>query len=263
MRLLGVDCETTGLDVKTERITELGAVLWDTDMRAPVWFFSHFLFDDSIETLLKSPEKVRGETRSEMVARISGFTLEFLQEFGRVPYTVFSDLDHFCENTAIDYIVAHNGRDFDIPLLAAEMDRHGVKEPRFTQKTLVDTKYDLPWKVQPDSLKLKHLAMEANFINPFPHRAVTDVLTMFKVLDQFPIEEVVEFMKIPSQIIRAMVPHPKNDQGKGKDLAKAAGFRWQEIGYKRFDNCWVKLIKVNKLEEEKARLPGYEVVVIG
>jgi oligoribonuclease (3'-5' exoribonuclease) len=36
MKLLGIDLETTGLDVTKDRIIEIGMVLWETDTQTPI-----------------------------------------------------------------------------------------------------------------------------------------------------------------------------------------------------------------------------------
>ena len=39
----GVDLETTGLDPQKDQVTEVGAVLWDTELNAPIKFFNKLL----------------------------------------------------------------------------------------------------------------------------------------------------------------------------------------------------------------------------
>lgn len=252
MRVLGIDFETTGLDLEKDRITEVGAVLWDTETKAPIQFYSHFLHDTAME------ERFSPETLA-MMKRLCGITPELLRDWGRSPTAAFVDLGFLAG--AADYIVAHNGNQFDKPFLMNELKRHGVDNP-LKDKPWLDTKVDLPHETPPDSNKLKHLALEQGFINPFAHRAVFDVLTMLRVLSNFDLEKVIAYSKEPSIVIRAVVPHPKQDQGKGKDMAKAAGFRWQEVDYKIYDLCWVKKIKASKLEEERKKLPDYQIVVL-
>lgn len=256
MRILGVDTETTGLDLANDRIVEVGAVLWDTDSKAPLATFSDFIFDQGILERIEKPET------SAMMERVSGLKRSILEEFGGAPSRVFTDLRELARVHGAEYIVAHNGNQFDKPLLLNEFKRHDVDPGPLGSLHWLDTKVDLPHKVQPDSNKLKHLAMEQGFINPFPHRAAFDVLTMLKVLSAWDIKEVVEYSKLPTLVVRAVVPHPKNDTGTGKDAAKAAGYRWQELDYKQYPLSWVKKIKAHKLEEERAKLPGYQVVVL-
>lgn len=256
MRILGLDFETTGLDLENDRITEAGAVLWETDTNTPLKFFHHYVLPDAGMRARFTPET------TEMMARLCGITPAMLEEFGVSPNLVLSDLSALCDIYGVKVIVTHNGNGYDKPLLLNELKRHALHGTPMESLHWVDTKQDLPHRKPPESNKLKHLALDNGFINPFAHRAIFDVLTMLKVLATFDIEEVITYSKIPSKVIRAVVPHPKQDQGKGKDFAKANGYRWQEIDYKVYDLCWVKKIKEDQLDAEKARLAPYPVVVL-
>ena len=255
MRLLGIDFETTGLDVQKVRITEIGCVLWDSMTHRPLVMSGGFVYDPSMEELF-TPETVA------MMDRVSGITPDLLREFGKPMAKWIEELNGFIGAHKVDYFVAHNGNQYDKPLLAAEIKRHGANAPFLMDTKWLDTKTDIPWPTPPDSNKLKHLALDAGFINPFAHRAITDVMTMMMVLSKQDIDAVVAHSKKPSIVIRAVVPHPKQDKGVGKDKAKAAGFRWQEVDYKVYDLCWVKKIKEDQLEAERAKLPDYQVVII-
>jgi DNA polymerase III epsilon subunit-like protein len=255
MRLLGLDFETTGLDLANDRITEVGLALWDVDTKRPLVTYGQFLIDDGIRARL-NPDTVA------MMERVSGISPSLLEEFGMCPIKLFSWLDTFCFEHGVDYICAHNGNGYDKPLLAAELKRHGVPTRMVDKIHWLDSRVDIPHPSPPDSNKLKHLALDAGFINPFAHRAVFDVLTMLRVLSHYDLNEVVRYSRIPSVVIRAVVPHPKQDGGKGKDRAKAAGFRWREVDYKVYENCWVKKIRVDQLEAERAKLPGIQIVVL-
>jgi DNA polymerase-3 subunit epsilon len=248
MRLLGLDFETTGLDTKNDRITEIGLCLWEVETKRPLTTVGVFLHDASYPKL------------SDEITKLTGITDEMLQEFGTEPKGNLQWLDSYCSRHRVDYVVAHNGRDFDMPFLEAEFDRHGVAGDCIRHLPLIDTKTDIPFASEPDSRRLKHLALDCGFINPFAHRAVFDVLTMLRVLSNYSIEDVVNYAKIPWMVVRAVVPHPKYDGGAGKDLAKKIGFRWQDIGGKNYPGWWVKKIKEDQLDAESRKLPGYQIV---
>ena len=89
-----------------------------------------------------------------------------------------------------------------------------------------------------------HLAAEHDFLNPFAHRAVFDVLTMFKVLSHYDIDEVVRYSKVPWVTVQAMVGFNNNK------LAKERSYRWNPDR-----KIWWRLVKQDKLEQERKEAP--------
>lgn len=251
MRLLGLDFETTGLDPKTDRVTEVGLVLCEAGHADPLVTYGFLIKDSTIPPL------------SAEIKALTGITNDMLTEFGNMPSYVFYCMDSVCKIHKVDFIVAHNGTSFDKLFLQAELDRHSLSCNTLRDLEWIDTKVDIPHAVAPDSNKLKHLLAEKRMFNPFAHRAVFDAAYMMWYLAQFDIEDVLEYRARPNIVIRALVPHPRTDNGKGKDAAKAAGFRWQEINYKKYENCWVKMIKEDELDAETKKLPDYALVKIG
>jgi DNA polymerase-3 subunit epsilon len=111
-----------------------------------------------------------------------------------------------------EYIVAHNGTRFDRLFLE--------KQTWKPEKPWIDTLTDVPYPNEIVTRKLNFLAAEHGFLNPFPHRAIFDTLTMLKVFSLYAIDHVVEDMKSPLVKIMAQVSY--EEKSKAKDL----GFRW-------------------------------------
>lgn len=239
MRLLGLDFETTGLDTGNDRITEIGMVLWDGEKHRPLLQSSIFVYDPGIEERL-TPETVL------MMERVCGLTPQILKEFGVPAPLALSIVASMCEIHKPEYIVAHNGENYDRPLLMAELARHGTASDFLRSLPWIDTRVDIPFEHEPDSRKLKHMALDVGFINPFPHRAVSDVLTMLKILSCYDLEKVIAYSKIPFVTVRAMVDY------KDRELAKARRFSWEKLGDKVFPKQWIKKIKLDQLEKERA-----------
>jgi DNA polymerase-3 subunit epsilon len=232
MRVLGLDFETNGLNTAEDRITEIGAVLWDVQTKTPLLMEGIYLHDD---TYPPQPAEI---------VRLTGITDSTLREFGLHPRMGLARLEEICEKYRPEYIVAHNGENFDRPFLKCELSRSGVEAPVLSALPWIDTRADIPFDVEPESRRLKHLALDQGFINPFAHRAVFDVLTMLRVLGGHDIEKVIAYQKIPFVVCRAMTNY---DQ---KELAKAQRYSWEKIGDKVYPKMWVKRVKENLLEQE-------------
>ena len=234
MLLLGLDFETTGLDFQTDRITEIGAVLWDTDQRQPVQIFSALVAHDDAPVI--TPE----------IAQLTGITESMLRLHGRSPYEAFRDLIALINEC--EFIVAHNGAGFDRPMLEAQMRRydedesfHHVAETYPWTTPWIDTCMDIEFPPHITTRKLVHLAAEHGFLNPFAHRAIFDVLTMLRILDAYPLQPILECAMQPIVTLQALVSFDD------RELAKARGYRWSAN-----QKAWLKKVKAHKVKQEEA-----------
>lgn len=201
MILLGLDLETTGLDLAQSEIIEIGAVLWDWPRQKPIK-----ILNELIHAKASIPE--------EIVA-ITGIEQRDLEQFG-IPLE--EGLKKLFEMAAsAQYIVAHNGSQFDRLFLEREW---ASCAPLRLQQEWIDTLTDVPFGSQVTTRKLTYLAAEHGFLNPFSHRAIFDVLSMFKVLSHYDLDEVLKLRASPLRRVVAQVTYDQREQAKG------AGFRW-------------------------------------
>lgn len=223
MLLLGIDLESGDnfqVPPKDQFITELGMVLWDTDTRQPVEFFNR---------ILKHPSK----TVVDEAADYTGITPQIIERFGVTPGpAVIAEI--LVMLSKADYIVAHNGIQFDKVVLGEFLASHGKKLP---EKVWIDTMIDVPYPRHCKQRNLTYLAGYHRLVNPFAHRAVTDVLIMLTILDMYDIDVVIESAKSPLIVVQAMVSF--ND----KDDAKKEKFSWERAGNNTYPKAWVKMMK--------------------
>ena len=217
MLVLGIDVDTTGLNPAQDEIIELGAVVWDVEQKKPMQLLSDLIL-------------IHGSVSPE-ITEITGISNADLKASGLAPEDSYKKL--LAMSSQCDYVVAHNGRDFDKPFV----DR-ALKEFELSlDLPWLDTLYDVPYAVKISSRKLVHLCAEHGFLNPFSHRAVFDVLSMMTVFSQYDFAEIEEMYKSPQRKLIAKVSFEE------KDKAKRAGFRWdpsERVWYKNLKECQLK-----------------------
>lgn len=221
MYWLGFDCETTGLDVRKDSIIEVGAVLWDVERKAPVMQYG---------ALIKG-----NFTVTEEITRITGITKEDTDKFGIPFQDAVRGMGDLIRHAS--HIVAHNGTNFDRPILEAELLRHELPVP---PHPWIDTAVDIDFPAELTVRKLSYLACEHGFLNPFAHRAVSDVLTMLKIVGQYDAKQILAWAASPPVTIRAKVTYDD------RLLASSRGYRWN--AEKKY---WVKTLKEFMLEDER------------
>jgi DNA polymerase III epsilon subunit-like protein len=262
MKVCIVDFETNGFNPVTDRATEIGALLVDTkDYSAP----------PGVGTLLYDKDY---PPQPEVIVQVTGITDVMLKEHGRpFPWALSQITAMFEEHGWPDYFLAHNAV-FDQGFFQWEMKRYkemltGVYDMKTLQRL-----FDLQWicSIQdishPEKFKCKklsHLALDYGMaIDPKTlHRAFDDVVLLANMLAHVDINwnTTAERLKMPWLVVRAMVPKPWEDNGAGKDKAASLGFRWENLGDKKYDKMWVKKIKEVDIKSESEKL-GYELTII-
>lgn len=223
MKLLGLDFETLGLSPETDDITEVGLVLYDTDLRQPVRVTGYLVATD--------------KTVTEEITRLTGITNAMLKEHGIPPRKALEGLLAAAKN--IQFFVAHNGNDFDKPFLEAWCKRENLPMPT---QPWIDTKVDLPAEAYEKGANLFVMAAHAGFLFD-GHRAVNDVLATFKILSGYDIDTVVKRALTPNVHVRAVVSYDD------RLLAKSAGFHWKPERKR-----WEMAVKADEVEALKARV---------
>ncbi len=224
--VLGIDLEginenllERGLNLAVDRVIEVGAVLWDFKKHAPLQILSELI--DEADRLPISDE----------VKDLTGIDDEMLRDWGLKKdhtHLLLKNLQGFMKRA--DYIMAHNGINYDIPMLGAMFKRHGLEMP---EKVWIDTARDI---IYPKKFHLRNMASLEHahgFINPFPHRAVTDVLSMFKIAMNYDFQEIVKLAESPKVKIIAKLrapnwkdPNEVDQFNVLKNRVAKSGFRW-------------------------------------
>lgn len=231
MLWLGIDTETTGLTPGEDRVIEVGAVLYDMERHMPVRIYSDLVCDSV------TPEI------SQEAAALHGITHDDLERFGVLPSWMLEQLSFLSERAT--HFIAHNA-EFDRAMLEGEAARLGVE---LAEKPWICSQRDVPYPER-YSRKLEYLAAHHGFVNPFAHRALFDVLTMFKVLERYDTDEILKWSAAPNVKVRALVTYDERSK------AKERAYRWDAER-----KWWVKDVKDFLLEEEtkSAAKAGFEI----
>jgi len=231
MLVLGLDLETTTFDQDLLRITEVGAILYDTDLKCPIEVQADLVYEPDI-SLPMDP----------FVVGLTGITDNMIKDYGKSPEDVLKTF-HKLYNRA-EYVVAHNGNEFDRPAMGNFINRYigniELAGYEFKPKHWIDTMIDLPYGEYINTRKLEDLTGRHGFLNPFPHRAFTDVMSMLRIMSEYDFNEVVKISHSPTIVFQANVDYHS------RDVAKAAKFRWD--GGKR---KWLFKMKKCFLDQDK------------
>jgi|SRR5271157_1016305 len=239
MLILGLDFETTGLNIPTIGVTEVGMVLWNTELKAPIKLYGTLV--DPGPDVVWEPSAIA----------VNNLTPELCTQYGMQDEKACRQVMSWYSSA--DVCCAHNGNVFDRPILNKWATKYGIDPQK--DKVWIDTKADLETPPR-NSTRLTYMAADHAFLNPFPHRAMFDVMTMLKILDKYDLDEVLVVSKSPTVRLKAIVSFEQ------KDLAKNRGFH--PIYVESKFSHWEMSTKECKLDREReaCRTAGFEVAVI-
>jgi DNA polymerase-3 subunit epsilon len=220
--LCGIDLETTGLLPAEDRITEIGAALVEWETLTPLKLMS---------TLVNPERPIPPE-----ITKITGITDEQVDLYGKSEKAAFAELHDLMSYA--DYAAAFNGSRFDQPFYLAACSRLGVEPSGIFW---LDLSSDVKWPPEITTRNLRHLASEFGFCNPFAHRALFDVMTMFKTVQGLSLDAIIARAQEPMVYVQAMVDFANNQ--KAKDFS----FRWNPDSKR-----WWKGMKQSDFEAEKS-----------
>jgi DNA polymerase-3 subunit epsilon len=243
--ILAVDCETSGLDPKKDHIVELGYCLFDVDEKAVV---------------LSGGAYVEGAVVAPEIERITGIRPEWVKRHGVPLAGILREIEGIAARGPAVAFAAHNGAGFDRPFIENAAAAERLTKEAFSGLPWIDTLTDLPHETEPDSRKLRYLALDHGLRPALAHRAMFDAVLCAQLLGCYPFDEVLARAKSPSVILRADVSYDDREK------AKTLGFRWQQIdGVERvFTKQWVKRVKALDLPalREAARAAGVRIVEV-
>jgi len=237
MIVAGIDFETTSVDPHTCHPTEFALVLWEAETNKIIEPMSFLI--DVPATIDIDNEHITGI--SKRLVTTYGYRWEETQVY-ILQRLVFAD-----------YLMAHNV-EFDRTILKrmVNWDNYYGEKP-FDDSHWIDTMTDISYPEKIKTRSLPYLAAEHGFLNPFPHRALFDVMTMIQIASMYDFNEILKYANSPNIWIRATVSFDD------KQLAKDRYFKWDPT-----NKFWVKQVKELNIdyEEEKADfpidlLPGY------
>src|SRR5690242_787614 len=114
MKIIGLDFETTGLSTETDRVIEIGAVLWDSDRKLPLEILSCLILHSPSDNVVIGSE-------TEAITKIRN---DDVRDHGIPTLQAFEALHKLMPLG--EYIIAHNGAMFDRPIYNSEVKRLGL-----------------------------------------------------------------------------------------------------------------------------------------
>lgn len=229
MLILSLDFETSGLDRNSDRILEVGAVLYSTTLQQML-SADAYLVDNEVPI-------------TKEITDITGIRKSMVDKFGINSKTALPRLLTLVDQC--EAIAGQNILDFDMPFLENWVQREKETLP---PRLVIDTKTDLPGV---EAKHLGYMAADEGFVNPFPHRALADCLTVIKLISLHDgkrkpttFDDIVIRAKSPRLTIAANVSFENND------LAKKRGYKWHPDR-----RVWHKIVKEMDLELEAKQAP--------
>jgi len=236
---MALDLETIGLDFKNNVITEAATVTKKLGAKKALAIKHSYLYEE---------DRYTAEQFTPEIYKLTYITRDLCLENGVDPQLVLKEISD--EMKTVDFVLAQNGVDFDRPFLAEQMNIYGIDPSPVLDAVWIDTKQHIRWPFR--STHLGYIAAELGFLNPFPHDALSDTMTTFKVFETAIKEGYVTFDKMVERATGDDVWLMADVGFHTKDKAKKGGFHWENSNGLKFPKLWVKKICECDLDDEMA-----------
>lgn len=258
MKIVILDFETTGKDPLTCTPLELGAYRYEFSDWPVDKFQSYIRFSEVKEIPAE-------------ITELTGITMETIKEEGRDPRAVLEEFLTFSQDA--EYFVAHN-INYDALVLAAYVEKFPdlktafENHPSFKMENWICSQTHIPYPEKYRCKILTHLALDHGItLEPGAkaHSALNDISLVYQLLEIYGVETALQYRDEPFVYIKAMIPPPWEDEGRGKDEARKAGYSYETAKgttEPRFPKTWVKRVKVSQFENEKKTKAAFERKVI-
>lgn len=243
------DTETTGLEPEAHRIIQHGVVAYDIVHRKAVDFLSILVWGPDYPAVAESK-------------KVHGWEKGLLEKYATTNYKALSLLSDFYSKYHPIAVAAHNAK-FDFNMLAAEAKRyaaHWKKENDFECEVVYESPLQkLPWidtvafPYDSPSKNLLTLCAAHGFLNPFPHNALFDAVSLCRILDNYPFQRFVDIAAEPQMLVFARVPQDYDLERNA--VLKSHGFRWKEFNGHVYPKSWIQVIPSSKFAELGSRCP--------
>ena len=242
MLILGLDFETTGHD----HVTEVGLAHWDTDLHVPTKVMGF---------VVNPGDDATWDAKVEEDAKKAGLTREFIAKYGYESQSACRQTLKWVNEA--DAVMAHNGIQFDKRVLKQWCEKYGLP---FPEKLWIDTMVDLPLPAG-FTRKLMYMPVDHHLPpNPYPHRAVFDVMSMLQIFNCYPLETILKSAASPMVSIKCLVEYRDREWAKSHgywpkyDKPEGGKFQHWQMDLKEY------LVPEKRAEAEAA---GFGIAVIG
>lgn len=243
MKILGLDFETAGTRSTGHfRAVEVGFAILNTETKRAEVTHGYFL-NDLLKEKDLSPQDIENHFEiPKEVTEIHKLTTKDVFENGK-------SIDFFVTDLVclplydIDAIMVWNGYFFDRPLLFDILDR-SVYSEKIAE--LIKVLKELPWIDLKHDLKFKHKldheAADRGILSAYPHMALADVITMFRLFNHtnVNIEDLLKIAESHFVIVRAKTTYDEREKPKKEN------FRWNPA-----QKCWWRLMRLNEQFEAR------------
>lgn len=230
------DLESTGLNVKEDRITQIAWLVCDLDSEKILSVGMSYLYDTDYPVI------------TEEITKLTGISEALLKYAGWLPSEALNKFKSDILEWNVSYLCAHNFNGFDGPLLKAELSRAGVE---WNIPHGIDTKTDIDFPSHITGRRLLHITAELELPSYPPHNALFDTLALRRVFFSFDWKDAVRNSKTPTIHIYLSANYDTREE------AKKRGYYFEGNTKK-----WAKDIKENKLKEEIDKAKPFKITVI-